>query len=133
MQNGEQSKELSNGILSHILSLLKGVPIEQITYEELKKYANLIRKLAHFTVFFILGVFSCWSTWILLGKHYVSISFVFCVLYACFDEIHQFFSDGRGPALKDVIIDSIGALIGISLVAFIIFCITDKKNDSSFD
>ncbi len=34
------------------------------------------------------------------------------VLYACTDEAHQMFVDGRGPSFLDVGIDSLGALAG---------------------
>ena len=38
-----------------------------------------------------------------------------CVLLAAGDEYHQSFVAGRGPSVKDVGIDSFGALIGILL------------------
>ncbi len=133
MQNSDQSKALSNGVLSHLLALCKGVSVDDISYEELKKYSHLIRKVAHFTVFFMLGTLSCWSAWVVFKKHYMSISFIFCVLYACLDEAHQFFSDGRTPLVKDVFIDSAGAFIGISLVSLIIFCVKGRKNVRPFD
>jgi len=36
-----------------------------------------------------------------------------CVGYAISDEIHQIFVPGRGPQIKDVLIDSGGAAVGI--------------------
>lgn len=133
MQNGDQSKELSNGFLSHLLALFKGIPADQVAYEDIKKYAHLIRKIAHFTVFFMLGILSCWSTWVLFRKHHMSISFIFCILYACLDEVHQFFSDGRAPLVTDILIDSVGAFIGISLVSLVILCAKRRKNVRSSD
>ena len=35
------------------------------------------------------------------------------ILYACTDEIHQLFIQGRAGQLKDVLIDTIGSLTGI--------------------
>ena len=43
-------------------------------------------------------------------------SFVIGVIYATSDEIHQSFIPGRGPAVTDVILDSIGILFGILIV-----------------
>ena len=37
-------------------------------------------------------------------------------LYACSDEFHQSFVPGRGPAFKDVMIDSTGALVGLTII-----------------
>jgi hypothetical protein len=37
--------------------------------------------------------------------------FVFAVFYAATDEFHQYFVPTRGPSVRDVIIDSIGAYI----------------------
>lgn len=127
MQNGTQSSELSKGLLSHILAFFRGVSVKDITYEDIKKYSFLIRKLAHFSIFFTLGALSCWSASAIRIKRYMWISFIFCVIYACTDEIHQFFSEGREPALRDVCIDSAGALLGVFFTSFFIFCIQHIK------
>ena len=42
-------------------------------------------------------------------------SFVFCVLYAISDEVHQYFVPGRAMMATDVLIDSIGAILGCLL------------------
>lgn len=131
MQSGDQSSKLSTGLLSHILSFVKGVSASEITYEELSKYSFLIRKAAHFTIFFTLGLFSCWTIWSFFRKRHMITSFLFCIIYACTDELHQFFSESRGPALRDVIIDSTGAFTGICFSAFIIFLFTGRKKDNN--
>jgi len=38
-----------------------------------------------------------------------------CSLYAVTDEIHQLFVPGRSGELRDVMIDSIAALVGVGL------------------
>ena len=43
------------------------------------------------------------------------ITLVFCFLYAITDEIHQMFVPGRAAMIRDVIIDSCGALCSISI------------------
>jgi VanZ family protein len=40
----------------------------------------------------------------------------FAALFAVTDEIHQAFVPCRGPAVKDVLIDAVGAVIGVALV-----------------
>ena len=44
------------------------------------------------------------------------IAFLLAVAYAISDEIHQFFVPGRSCQIKDVLIDSCGAAVGIGLV-----------------
>ena len=72
----------------------------------------IIRKLAHFTKYFVLGVLT-----INVFKDYkvdnvFIYSLLFCVFYACTDEIHQLFVPGRSGNIMDVLIDSFGSLIG---------------------
>ena len=43
-------------------------------------------------------------------------SLIIGIIYASSDEIHQCFTPGRGPLLTDVIIDTMGVLLGILLV-----------------
>ena len=44
-------------------------------------------------------------------------AFVFCVLYALSDEIHQTFVPGRAFQTADILMDCVGALTGILLVS----------------
>jgi len=80
---------------------------------------RLMRKSAHFIAYLILGflvshalrnesVASPTSVWRRRG-----ISLLLCVAYAISDEFHQVFVPGRGPLLKDVLIDGAGATLGI--------------------
>lgn len=80
---------------------------------------RLMRKSAHFIAYLILGFLvshamqneaSTGSVWKRRGA-----SLLLCVAYAISDEFHQQFVPGRGPLLKDVLIDGSGAAIGIML------------------
>lgn len=84
-----------------------------------------IRKAAHFTEFFALGV-SLRLWFAALGKPRRALlpAWLLATLYAATDELHQMFVDGRGPALLDVGIDSLGALCGAALVAL---CIVHRR------
>jgi len=73
----------------------------------------IIRKMAHFTEYLILGLLVC-----NLIKQYnkkMFIAFIICILYAISDEIHQLFVDGRSCQLFDIMIDSVGSTCGILL------------------
>lgn len=77
-----------------------------------------VRKLAHFTIYTLLGVFlmcfvNTYDTNILKK---VLISLIVGTLYSCSDELHQLFVPGRSGQITDVIIDSVGVFTGILLV-----------------
>lgn len=74
----------------------------------------IIRKIAHFSEYFILGVFTInLFNYYFKAKSQNKYSLAFVFFYASLDEIHQYFIPGRSMAFKDVIIDTLGGLIGI--------------------
>ena len=75
---------------------------------------GLLRKAAHFTEFTVLGLVLCRLSGLLKKKIYVPI--LLGVAAACIDETIQMFVPGRGPALRDVLIDSCGVLSGVFLL-----------------
>lgn len=107
------SDHLSKGIVQRIFDLLnKGNT--PITKEKMDFYNHIIRKIAHFIIYLIMGLFSSNAMYHLKvkRKHWLIISMSLCVLYAISDEFHQVFIPGRGPRIFDVMIDSCGALLG---------------------
>lgn len=85
-------------------------------------YQFLIRKAAHFSIFFFLGVFAFLSIVSYPKLRYrlrILFSMLFCLLNAASDEFHQFFVPGRGSQLRDVLIDCSGAFLAVLLMAFL--------------
>lgn len=80
---------------------------------------RLMRKSAHFIAYLILGFLVSHamkneaSAATALKRRGASL--LLCVVYAISDEFHQVFVPGRGPLLKDVLIDGSGAALGIML------------------
>lgn len=77
----------------------------------------IIRKLAHFTEYFILGILV-----INLITRYdkkIIIAILLCIIYATSDEIHQIFVPGRSCQITDIMIDSLGSIMGIYLYKLI--------------
>lgn len=80
----------------------------------------IVRKTAHFTEYFILYLLT-----INVMQYYFNIknailySLIFSILYACTDEIHQYFIPGRAMAFKDILIDSSGALTAMVITKII--------------
>ena len=115
-QVAEQSNELSTGITQTIIEIIqKATPLWEIGSEKLN---HILRKGAHFTAYMILGalVMNALCKSFGIGKRYIFWGFMICVIYAVSDEVHQAFVPGRGPALKDVLIDSAGAFTGITFL-----------------
>lgn len=112
-QVAEQSNELSTGITQTVIEIIqKATPFWEIGSEQLN---HILRKGAHFMAYMILGalVMNALYKSFGIGKRHIFWGFMICVVYAVSDEVHQAFVPGRGPALKDVLIDSAGAFTGI--------------------
>ena len=79
--------------------------------------AVLVRKLAHFTEFAVLGIlmYLLFSTPERGSRGILPAAA--CLAAAGVDEFLQRFADGRAPALRDVGIDFAGACVGILLAA----------------
>ena len=90
------------------------------------KAKRSVRKYAHYIEYLILGVIA----FVVFRKteHQILNSFLLCYINASIDEIHQYFIPGRAMALKDVLIDSSGALL-----AMIITRINLKINKKSIN
>jgi VanZ family protein len=79
----------------------------------------IIRKGAHTLAYAVLAVLARWS----LGgsfpgaspRRLTGFALGLAVLYACTDEWHQTFVPGREGRLTDVLIDTVGAVAGLSL------------------
>ncbi len=86
---------------------------------------GLLRKIAHFGEFALLGICLCWLMG-MLGKKF-PLSLMCGFLVACTDELIQCFIPDRGPAFTDVLIDTAGVAVGIGLLLGA-FAIYKKKN-----
>lgn len=75
---------------------------------------GLLRKIAHFSEFALLGALLSWLFAMLQKKGYWP--FAWGVLAACVDETIQCFVPDRGPSLFDVGIDTFGVLTGMLLL-----------------
>ncbi|MBE6070500.1 MAG: VanZ family protein [Clostridium butyricum] len=74
----------------------------------------MLRKFAHFLEYMILAIFMSNVMNIYFDRKksiIVTMSLVF--LYACSDEIHQLFVEGREGAVRDVLIDTAGGITTI--------------------
>ena len=130
-QEADESSSLSDGITVKIIAgfFPEFEDLSEIEQEEIIHDTTFyVRKLAHFSLYFLMGFLS-----FLTISSYKKIklflkflfSYLFSVLYAASDEIHQFFVPGRSCELRDVFIDSCGVIL--SLIIILIVCACSKR------
>ena len=115
----DDSKELSTGVTEVILSVVEAVsPDSDLFMENLHHF---VRKNAHFFIYFVLGMLVRRALRLseIRGKKGNVLALAICIVYAISDELHQLFVPGRGAQVKDVVIDSTGALVGIIIYSSI--------------
>ncbi len=118
-QSGDESSKTSTGLAVFFLNL--AVPgFDGLTAAEKAVYFDkislFVRKAAHFTEFAMLGASLRLLFHALSLQRPVLIAWAAGTLYACTDELHQMFVDGRGAMWQDVCIDSAGVLTAVLLV-----------------
>lgn len=88
----------------------------------------IIRKLAHFTEYLILGllIINVLKDYFKITIKLVLFSILFAFIYALSDEFHQLFIKSRNGNILDVLIDTFGSTIGVSIF-FIKYKIAIKK------
>ena len=112
-QSGALSSGLSRRALGLIQAELPGV------YSLLARWGRpeyLLRKLAHFGEYLLLGLL----LYALLRRRFspvaaAGLALVLAAAFACTDEWHQLSVPGRDGNLRDVLIDSAGAVAGVGL------------------
>lgn len=88
---------------------------------------KFVRKLAHLTVYFMLGFFLFVGTLFLKlkNKYRFLTALGLSIAYAISDELHQLLVSGRTAQLLDVAIDSCGAFLG-GICCFAFFVVVEK-------
>lgn len=120
------STKQSKGLTYNVIKLLNGNKLTEKELVKLTKRVNpVIRKIAHFSIYMILAIFTYMFIEELniksksekerLRKNIIY-TCIFCIIYAIFDEIHQIYVPGRTGKVIDVIIDTLGACTGITII-----------------
>ena len=124
-QPGEVSSKQSNLVIK--LFEIIGIDLN----DKLGELATLIvRKTAHFTEYLILYFITVnFLKYNFQTQYFKVYSLLFVFLYACSDEIHQYFVPGRAMAFRDVLIDTLGGLAGYLIYKFYLKCKVMKRNN----
>lgn len=114
-KSADYSDSLIKSTIVNIYKLFDNNPTEEKIEEIVETWDLPVRKLAHLTEYFILGVLM----FLTLNSYNIKIIYIvilLCFLYAVSDEIHQLFVIGRDGNIIDVLIDTLGSTLGVFLV-----------------
>lgn len=133
-ENGEQSSTVSRFAVTLIKKTYYFIaggrkPVVVVDYTDTIPWEAIVRKLAHFTEYFLVGFASLgvYSLWIKRKQTCLLIGTVQIFLSGIFDEVHQSFIPGRNAAFKDVLIDTAGGMAGAFFMLLVILLII-KRN-----
>lgn len=119
-QDGEKSGSLSRRITEKIVTLIPQIQEKSKLKKEniMNTMENIIRKMAHFSIYTLVGLLlmALVSTYNIKEKNRLIITLTTGIIYASSDEIHQSFVPGRSPMITDVVIDTMGVILGILLI-----------------
>ena len=123
-QNGKESSGISKKITQIITTNIKYIQnLEENQKNEItNRIEKIIRKLAHFSIYTLVGLLLMIlvNTYNLKLTNKIAITSITGIIYAISDEIHQSFIPGRSPQVTDVLIDTMGVILGILLVILVI-------------
>ncbi len=124
-QTADESSKMSGVIIETAIKLMEP-EFDSLSEEQqealIASFQFVVRKLAHFSIFAILGLLS----FISIGTYRISMfakfffSSLISLLYSISDEYHQLYIDGRSSELRDILIDFCGSLIAILFIMIIV-------------
>lgn len=119
LQPAEESSQLSSGfgawLMEHVLSVFSDV-FDTMSAQQLDNFHFIIRKCAHFSEFFVLGVLMYLTLGQVIVVHRAGAALGLCMLVAAMDETIQLFVAGRSGQFSDMMLDSSGSLVGICVL-----------------
>ncbi len=107
-QSGPESNAVSSGFTEMILSVLH----IELTATQLASFHVVVRKMAHFGLFFLLGLGLMGLFYKFSLKRGIPMTVALSVAVAAANEYHQLLGGTRTASIKDVCLDSGGAIAG---------------------
>lgn len=96
-------------------SLQSGAIVEWISlYVPVDSF--IVRKFAHFSLYFILSLIIYLAGYYINFKHPEVFTFMVVTIYAISDELHQYFVPGRSCEIRDMLIDVAGCVVALSII-----------------
>ena len=113
-QDGYESTKTSDTFFYKVIDVVTGNKlIESEKIELAEKYIPIVRKGAHFFLYFVLAilVFILLKEYAIVRYKLIIYTLIWVILYSISDEVHQLFVPGRVGSIKDVLIDSGGGIL----------------------
>lgn len=122
-QDGVHSSALSMRLARALKQLFPAIPLKAWELN------HILRKAAHFCIFALEGFLLGGALMVMLSNVRLggTLTAVVCVGLGALNEYHQSFSVGRSCELRDVCIDSAGAILGMLLAAAILTLARRRK------
>lgn len=118
-QDANESGRLSLWVTEHVMRLFPFLPFE------LEQVHFFVRKAAHFSIFALEGFLLGLAMMKTLPEKWLGgvLAILSCGVVAVLNEYHQSFVEGRSCEVRDMLIDSAGALLGVLLGALLLYII----------
>ena len=137
-ENSSESSGRSQGICVSLAELLTSGD-EDVTEIEIIELSERIepplRTLAHMFCFAVLAglYFLLFTSFGACAWHRAGFSVGCTLIYAVFDEIHQYFVPGRSMQLVDIAVDTLGAILAVCTLSLIFRLVLKrrKRNENS--
>ncbi len=127
-QEASESREISSGLIKTFVRVLDfNNKLNENQVDTIAENLTfIVRKGAHFSIYAVLCILLALllKEYSIFGKWRFILSVLVCFLYACSDEAHQMFVPGRSGEIRDIIIDTCGAIAGFLILS----CLTVLKN-----
>lgn len=125
-ENGKKSSGRSKKVVNDIINVYEKITNKSVDNEKvMKKMEYPIRKCAHFTLYFVLGILVILFLFTFNLKHYYLYAIIFVYLAALLDEFHQTFVSNRFGNITDTFIDISGCITSLLIIRLI----RRKEND----
>lgn len=128
----DTSRKVTEKVLEVTVSDFREKP-EEVKKSMVKSLDGKIRSLAHFSEYTLLGflVSLHLSLYKISKIKNAFLALSGCTVYAIIDEIHQTFVPGRSFQFIDILTDFSGILLGIGILASVIFLIKKATKKSA--
>ena len=115
---GSDSNKQSEAVTEKVEEIVTVVTHKEPSETTVKNIHIFVRKQGHFVEFALLGllVFLLSGCYDFSVKKSIMFTLLFVFFYACTDEIHQLFVQGRQGRVGDVFIDFAGGILGTGVV-----------------
>ena len=132
LQSGEESSNLSMKVTEVVVEVEEKVFHIEVT--DIDRVHNNVRKIiGHFAYFGLIAVFGylCIYFFTLKTTKTLLITLAIGLVMALISEVLQNFADGRGPSVKDILIDYSGYTLSSLIMFLIIFLVIRKRNNNN--